>query len=268
VSGQTRSQIKGLLERHGLQPRSELGQHFLADPNLIRKLVSLASIGPGDRVVEIGAGTGSLTRALAEAGAHVISYEVDPRLEPVLNEMLSGLSVDLHMVDATEVDLAAALAGSGWKLVSNLPYNVGTPLLLDMLRKVHNVAEFTVMVQLEVALRLTATEGTEFYGLPSVVVGIHADADLAFKIPPQVFLPAPNVSSAVVRMIRNPALAEEAIVLAGAAFGQRRKMLRSSLRAMLGEPVPLLIRAGIDPTVRAEDLSPLQYLQLAEVVNG
>ncbi len=135
-----------------------------------------------------------------------------------------------------EVDYNLLLQPPGWKAVANLPYQVGTPLLLDWLRFVPALIEFTVMVQLEVAQRLTASAGSDAYGLPSVVVGLHAKAELAFKVPPQVFYPAPRVESAVVRMIRRPApkLAEEAIRLAAAGFGQRRKMLRGCSIDRLG----------------------------------
>ena len=150
--------------------------------------------------------------------------------------------------------------------MANLPYQIGTPLLLDWLRFVPALIEFTLMVQLEVAQRLTAKAGSDAYGLPSVVVGLHAQAELAFKVPPQVFYPAPRVESAVVRMIRRPApkLAEEAIRLAAAGFGQRRKMLRGRSIDRLGRPIASLEAAGIDPKLRAEDLSPEDFLRLAE----
>ena len=144
---QSRSDIRRLLERHGLHPRKSLGQHFLADPNLIRKVVEVAGVGPSDRVVEVGAGTGALTVALAAAGAHVVAYEVDERLRPVLEETVADTGIDLRFVDVMDVDLQAELEGDRWKLVANLPYNVGTPLVLDVLMIVTKITSATVMVQ-------------------------------------------------------------------------------------------------------------------------
>lgn len=267
MSAQTRSEISRLLDAHGLRPNHRLGQHFLADGNVTRKIVSVAAVGQGDKVVEIGAGTGTLTSALAATGAKAISYEVDERLRPVLEAVTAGLDVDLRFEDITEVDLGDALEGDGWTMVANLPYNVGTPLIMEAMRKAPNVERFVVMMQREVAERLVASPGTSEYGLPSVVVQIHADAELVFRVPPQVFYPPPRVESAVVVMARKPApeLAERAIALARAGFGQRRKMLRGSLGSVLRDPAGSLEKAGIDPTTRAEELSPDDYLRLAGV---
>jgi 16S rRNA (adenine1518-N6/adenine1519-N6)-dimethyltransferase len=265
VMAQIRTEIAELLERHGLAPIRRLGQHFLADANITRKIVSLAEVEPGSNVVEVGAGTGTLTRALAEAGARVISYEVDERLRPVLEEVTADLDVDVRYEDVTDVEFHSALEGDSWVMVANLPYNVGTPVVLDGLRHAEKIDRFVVMVQMEVARRFAADPGTDDYGLPSVVVGIHADASVAFTVPPQVFYPPPRVESAVVVMRRKPAplAAEVAIELARAGFGQRRKMLRRSLVSVLDDPVATLERAGIDPTSRAEDLAPEDFIALA-----
>jgi 16S rRNA (adenine1518-N6/adenine1519-N6)-dimethyltransferase len=265
VTAQTRSEIAGLLSRHGLSPSRRLGQHFLADGNITRKIVDLSGVGSGDQVVEVGAGTGTLTRALAATGARVVAYEVDAGLLPVLKEVTDGLHVDLRFLDVTDVDLASELDSGRWVMVANLPYNVGTPLLMDSLRGAPQIERFVVMVQREVAERLVARPGNKQYGLPSVVVGIHATAALAFRVPAQVFYPAPNVESAVVVIDRVPAPdgAERAIELAAAAFNQRRKMLRGSMATVLDHPVAALESAGIDPTARAEDLTPSEYLALA-----
>ena len=267
MTAQTRSEIAGLLERHGLAPAHRLGQHFLADANITRKIVSLAGVGQGSLVVEIGAGTGTLTRALAAAGARVVAYEVDQGLRPVLEEVTAGLDVDLRFVDVTDVDFGSALDGEGWAMVANLPYNVGTPVVIEAMRRAMNVVLFVVMVQREVALRFAAKPGSADYGLPSVVAGIHSETSVEMTVPPQVFYPPPRVESAVVVMKRVPAdpFAERAIELARAGFGQRRKMLRRSLGTILDDPVVVLEAAGIDPTRRAEDLSPDDYLHLAAV---
>ena len=267
MSAQTRSEISRLLEEHGLRPVHRLGQHFLADANVTRKIVRTAGVGIGDRVVEVGAGTGSLTSALAATGARVVAYEIDERLSPILESVTSGLDVELRFADISDVNLADALHGDGWTMVANLPYNVGTEALMEALRHAVQIERFVVMVQAEVAERLVASPGTAEYGIPSVISQIHADARLAFRVPSQVFFPAPKVESAVVAMERVPApeMAERAIELARAGFGQRRKMLRRSLSSVLEDPVSDLERASIDPTSRAEQLSPGDYLRLATV---
>ncbi len=189
--------------------------------------MSLAGIESGTRVVEVGAGTGTLTRALADEGAHVVAYEIDHGLRPVLEEVTAGLDVDLRFVDVTDIHLTAELDGDGWAMVANLPYNVGTPVVMDAMRDAPVINRFVVMVQDEVARRFVARPGSDDYGLPSVVAGIYTDATLAFKVPPQVFYPPPRVGSAVVVMKRKdaPDAARRAVELARAGFGQRRKML-------------------------------------------
>ena len=265
MTAQTRSEIKALLEAHGLAPTHRLGQHFLADANITRKIVSAADVSSGDKVVEVGAGTGTLTAALADAGASVVAYEVDEGLLPVLEEVTSGMDVDIRIADATQVDLSADLVGGPWKMVANLPYNVGTPVVLDAIRQATSISMFVVMVQNEVAERFVAGSGGRDYGIPSVIAQIHTEATLAFRVPPQVFYPAPRVGSAVVVMRRKPApaFAEAGIEIASVAFGQRRKMLRRSLAGVFDEPSVVLEAAGIEPTLRAEDLAPSQFLDLA-----
>ncbi len=266
MSAQTRSEIADLLAAHGLAPVHRLGQHFLADANITEKIVSTAQVGPGDNVVEVGAGTGTLTSALAASGAKVVAYEIDERLRPILEDVLQETDVELRIEDAAGVDFGAALGDGPWVMVANLPYNVGTPLVMDALRFAPQISRFVVMVQLEVAERLAAEVGSPHYGLPSVVAGIHADATLAFKVPPQVFFPAPRVESAVVVLERKdpPEHAEQAIALARAGFGKRRKMLRRSLASEVADPKGLLDGAGIEETARAENLSPEAFLRLAE----
>ena len=259
-----------LLAAHGVHPRKELGQNFLVDPNLVRRIVAVAGVGPGDRVLEIGAGAGTLTRGLAAAGARVLAYEVDPRLRPVLEAALEGVGgVEVRYEDASGLD-PAALGEGTWVMVANLPYNVGTPLLLRLLREAPAITRFVVMLQREAVDRLAAAPGSRTYGIPSVVVQLHGVVAVALRVPPTVFLPAPRVESAVAVIRRTPAhpLTERAIGLAAAAFGQRRKMLRRSLAGALADPVAALVAAGIDPTRRAEDLAPGDYLRLAGVTDG
>lgn len=263
MTRQTRTGIMTLLERHGLMPHKAYGQHFLADANLIDKIVGLAGVRPGDAVIEVGAGTGALTAALAEAGASVLAYEIDERMRPILAETLVGLDVDLRFEDVTDVDLASVLGEGTWKLVANLPYNVGTPVLLDILLDVPAVQSLTVMVQREVADRLAAGPGTDSYGLPSVVVGLTAAVIERFSVPPQVFVPVPAVASAVIRLDRKdaPPNLSAAVRLARVAFGQRRKMLRRSLAELV--VADAYEAAEIDPMARPEELGASDFVRLA-----
>ncbi|MFQ5948464.1 MAG: 16S rRNA (adenine(1518)-N(6)/adenine(1519)-N(6))-dimethyltransferase RsmA [Acidimicrobiia bacterium] len=260
-----------LLRRHGVRPRRSLGQHFLIDPNIVSKIVRLTETGLGDRVLEVGTGTGNLTRALAEAALRVRSYEVDERLRPLLAEVLAGFpNVDLRFQDALQADLPATLGEGAWTMAANLPYHVGTPLLLILLREAPQLERFVVMLQRETAERLVASPGTKTYGIPSVIARLYAEVDITFRVPPQVFLPPPPVESAVVVLQRlggPPHGAGRAVELAMAAFGKRRKMLRRSLGGILEEPARTLAAAGIDPTARAEQLSPDDYLRLAAAVD-
>lgn len=264
VRPQGRAEVIRLLESHEIRARRSMGQHFLADPNLVRKVVEVAGVGPGDRVLEVGSGTGTLTRALAEAGCRVLSYEIDRRLAPLLEEVLGDLpGVELRFEDALAADLPRVLGEEPWVMVANLPYHVGTPLLLTLLREAPQVVRFVVMVQREVALRLAAPPGGRDYGIPSVVTQLHATVRLAFRVPPGVFIPPPKVDSTVVVLRRRPPPLEapRAIELATAAFSQRRKMLRNSLGAMLSEEV--LTASGLAPDSRPEAVAPEQWVELA-----
>jgi 16S rRNA (adenine1518-N6/adenine1519-N6)-dimethyltransferase len=259
-----------LLERHGIRTRRSLGQHFLVDPNIVRKIVAAADIGPGDRVLEIGAGAGTLTRGLAGTGARVVAYEIDERLRPLLGEVLEGLpAVEIRYADAQEIGPESLDAGD-WVMVANLPYNVGTPLLMRLIRAEPRLVRFVVMLQREAVERLAASPGTRAYGLPSVVVQLHGRVEVAFRVPATVFVPSPPVESAVAVIRRTPAhpLTELALSLAAAAFGQRRKMLRRSLLSAVADPEKVVLGAGLDLTSRGEDLSPGDYLRLAEVVDA
>ena len=271
IMSQTRSEIADLLARHRIVPRRGLGQHFLADPNIIRKIVELAGRPEGARALEIGVGTGTLTKALVGAGFPVTGYEVDQRFRPVLREVLGNLEVDMRFQDATDLDLGAFGEKQRWVLVANLPYSVGTPILLDLLRRAAGLRRFVVMLQSEVAERLTAGPGSRTYGLPSVVVGLYGEARLAFRVPPHVFVPPPNVDSAVVLIERTAApgeLRDLAVRLAAAGFGQRRKMLRTSLRSVIpGGVTDQLMKAGINPRLRAENVSPEGFLGIARVLD-
>lgn len=265
----TPSVLRGLLADHGLEPSRALGQNFVADPNTVRKVVRLARISTGDRVLEIGAGLGSLTLALVEAGAEVTAVEVDRHLLPVLHDVVDHLGVRVVEGDAMALDWDDLLGPPDperpWTLVANLPYNLATPLVLDLLEHVPHIERMLVMVQLEVAERLAAGPGTKAYGIPSVKRAWWADADVVAKVSPRVFVPPPRVASALVSVRRHPepgdAAARAAVFeLVEAGFGQRRKMLRRSLAGH--RSVAQLEAAGLRPEARAEELTLTDWLRL------
>ncbi len=266
IRPQGRAEIKRLLAKHGLRPQRHLGQHFLADPNIVGRIILEADITPGDRVIEIGPGTGTLTTALAGAGASVVAYEVDRTLRRLLHDVVADLDVSLHFEDAMALDWSRDYGAGEWKMVANLPYNVGTPLLLDALRNGLGIKRFVVMVQREVALRLAAEPGSKQYGVPSVVAQLYTQPRVAFRVPSTVFMPPPDVDSAVVVLDRrqNHPLAEEAARLAAAAFQHRRKMLRGSLSELIDRES--FAAAEISPSARPEELTAADFLRLAEVM--
>lgn len=263
---QGRNTIRRLLAEHGIRPNQTYGQNFLADPNVINRIVGLADLGPESLVVEIGGGTGTLTGALAATGARVVVYEIDAGLVRVLEHTVGDLpNVEIRHADASNIDLGSALDGGPWSLVANLPYNVGTGIVLDALRSAPAVERFVVLVQREVADRLLAAPGSRTYGIPSVITAIHATGRVAFTVPASVFYPTPSVESAVVDLRRRPAPdgAERGIEMATAAFGLRRKMLRRSLEDMITDPAAVLERCDIDPTARPEQLAPEDFITIA-----
>jgi 16S rRNA (adenine1518-N6/adenine1519-N6)-dimethyltransferase len=262
----TARQVRDLLDTHGLRPSRALGQNFVVDPNTVRRIARLAGIEPGDRVLEIGAGLGSLTLALAEAGGEVIAVETDRHLVPVLREVVEPAGVRVVEGDAMALDWSAVLSGAApWVLVANLPYNIATPLVLDLLEHVAPIDRMLVMVQREVGERLAANAGDEAYGIPSVKRAWWADAQIVGTVPPTVFLPRPKVESALVQVTRHAAPRDadrgRVFSLIEAGFGQRRKMLRRSLAAQV--PDGALEAAGIRPEARAEELALDDWLRLA-----
>ena len=253
-----RKEVLDLLAAHGLRASRALGQNFVADANTVRRIARLAEVGPGDHVVEIGAGLGALTLALAETGADVTAVEIDRHLLPVLESVVAGTGVRVLHADARLLDWAATLADSErWVLVANLPYNVATPLVLELLEGVPAIQRMLVMVQREVGERLAAGVGDKAYGAVSVRVAYWATASIAGKVPPTVFVPQPRVESVLVRIERRPVPAVDVpyAALSGlvrAGFATRRKMLRRALAGVV--PIAVIEAAGIDPSVRAEEL--------------
>ncbi|HEX2038584.1 MAG TPA: 16S rRNA (adenine(1518)-N(6)/adenine(1519)-N(6))-dimethyltransferase RsmA [Acidimicrobiales bacterium] len=266
----TRRDVVDLLDRYGLRPSRALGQNFVADPNTVRRIARLAGVGPDDRVVEIGAGLGSLTLALAETGASVVAVELDRYLVPVLREVVDPVPV--IEADAMSLDWAELLGGDSWVLVANLPYNVATPLVLDLLDHVPQIARMLVMVQREVGERLAARVGDEAYGAVSVKVAYWAEASVVARVPASVFVPRPNVESALVSIVRRPAPAvdvdrERLFELVRAGFATRRKMLRRSLAGLVPDEATFLC-AGVRPEARAEELDVEAWGRLAACVTA
>jgi 16S rRNA (adenine1518-N6/adenine1519-N6)-dimethyltransferase len=268
----TRAQVEALLDRYGLAPSRALGQNFVVDPNTVRRIARLAEVGPGDAVVEIGAGLGSLTLALTETGASVTALEVDRHLLPSLRETAEPAGARIVAADALRADWGEILRGSEqWMLVANLPYNVATPLLLGVLDEVPRVTRMLVMVQAEVGERLVAGPGSRDYGIPSVKVAYWAEAALVGRVPRSVFLPRPRVDSVLVRVTRRPEPAVTAdparlFDLVRRAFGQRRKMLRRSLGPAVTPAA--FADAGVRPEARPEELSVEEWGRLTDAADG
>jgi 16S rRNA (adenine1518-N6/adenine1519-N6)-dimethyltransferase len=261
--------LRETIARHGLGARKRFGQHFLLDLNLTRRIARAALPLDQGTVIEIGPGPGGLTRALLSEGANkVIAVERDPRALPALAEIAAAYPGRLEVVegDALKVD-AGALGAAPRKIVANLPYNVATPLLFRWLDQADRFASLTLMFQKEVADRLTAKPRTEDYGRLSIVTQWRCEVKQLFDIPPRAFIPPPKVTSTVVQLTpREPLYAadqKDLEAVAEAGFGQRRKMLRQSLKALPVEVNALLDRANVRDTARAEELDIEQFCQLA-----
>ena len=260
--------IRALLDRHGLEARRSFGQNFVVDPNTVRRIATLAGVAPGDPIVEIGPGLGSLTLALLEQDASVTAVEMDAELVPILREIVAGRNVTIIEGDAQQVDWDAVLAAHpAWKLVANLPYNVATPLILDLLRDVAAITEMLVMVQLEVAERLAATAPDPAIGIPSVLVAYHGRAEVVGRVPPTAFHPKPRVDSALIRIVRHEHPPVDTSLdrlepLVRVAYNQRRKMIRKSLSGL--RTVEQIEAAGVDPQARPETLDLVAWGRLAD----
>ncbi len=264
--------MRELAARHGIRPKKSLGQHFLIEPALARRIVQLAGVGPGDHVVEIGAGMGSLTSALAGSGASVVAVELDRALLPALQEVLgTRANVRVELADALRVNWRELLPGPGpWAMVANLPYNVAVPVVLRALELEPRIDRFLVMVQREVGERLAAGPGDPEYGAVSLRVAYRASAKVVRAVSPSVFWPRPNVESVLVSLVRRPppVQADEAALwrLLSESFAQRRKTMRNAL-VRLGVPRDraegLLMEAGIVPATRPEELGLEDFARLA-----
>jgi 16S rRNA (adenine1518-N6/adenine1519-N6)-dimethyltransferase len=274
----SRQHVQAWFDQTGGHPSRSLGQNFVVDPNTVRRIVRLADVDATTKVVEIGAGLGSLTLALAETDASVLAVEIDRHLIEGLRENTKGRSnVTVVHADAMALDWDEVLpAEEGpYTLVANLPYNIATPLIADLLDFVPQITVMLVMVQKEVAERFAAAPRTSAYGAVTVKVAYWAVARMVGVVPPTVFLPRPNVDSGLVRIDRHPGgpIVREDVVraqtifgLVKAGFSQRRKMLRGNLAGLAMEAD--FAAAGVPSTARAEELDVHAWARLAAVVEA
>jgi 16S rRNA (adenine1518-N6/adenine1519-N6)-dimethyltransferase len=263
--------LRDVIARHGLAARHSLGQHFLLDGNLTDRIVREAGDLAGRHVVEVGPGPGGLTRSLlACAAASITAIELDRRAVGAVTELVETAGGRLRVIEADALSLdLAALVPPPRQIIANLPYNVASPLLVGWLRHAALFERLTLMFQQEVAERICAQPATAAYGRLSVLAQWTCDARIVLRLPPAAFTPPPKVSSAVVSLTPHavqpdPALFTRMEALTAAAFGQRRKMLRGSLRALGGEA--LLALAAIAPERRAETLSVAEFDRLVRLI--
>jgi 16S rRNA (adenine1518-N6/adenine1519-N6)-dimethyltransferase len=270
------AEIRRLATALGVRPTKTLGQNFVHDPNTVRRIAKVAGLSTEDVVVEVGPGLGSLTLALLPEAAHVHAVEIDPvlagRLPVTVAEHAAALRdrLTVHLRDALTIT-AAELNPVPTALVANLPYNVSVPVLLHLLAELPGLRQGLILVQREVADRLTAPPGSKVYGVPSVKLAWYAQSRAAGRVPPSVFWPVPIVESGLVAFTRRdapPVDVDRPAVFAviDAAFSQRRKMLRSALATWAGGPdaaAALLARAGVPSTARGEELDVTAFARIA-----
>jgi 16S rRNA (adenine1518-N6/adenine1519-N6)-dimethyltransferase len=267
------AEIRALADRLGVRPTKALGQNFLHDANTIRRIVRTAALEPGETVLEIGPGLGSLTLGLLDAGHPVVAVEIDPVLADALlatvAERLPDAPLTVVTADALRMN---EVPDAPTALVANLPYNVAVPVVLHLLEVAPSLERGLVMVQAEVADRIAAPPGSKVYGVPSVKAAWYAAASRAGSVPASVFWPVPNVESGLVRLVRREppqtrASREEVFAAVDAAFAQRRKTLRAALAGWAGSAPAAedaLRAAGIDPRARGETLDVAAFAKLAE----
>ena len=269
--------IRRIADQAGIHPTKRLGQNFVIDPGTVRRIVRLAGVKPGQSVLEVGPGLGSLTLGLLEAGCLVTADEIDSglarRLPQTVSERMPEALNRLTVINRDALTLTPQLAGDAGRtadltLVANLPYNVATPIILTLLARFANLSRFLVMVQKEVADRLTAGPGSKVYGTPSLKLAWYGRATQAGRIGRHVFWPAPNVDSALVSFVRNEEghIGEDehtrirVFTLIDAAFGQRRKTLHAALKGLVSPEA--FKAAGIDPSRRGETMTIAEFAVL------
>ncbi len=263
--------LRDVIRDHDLRADKRLGQHFLLDTNLLSRIAGLAGDLAGRTVLEIGPGPGGLTRALLASGAtRVIAIERDPRCIEALQELVASSEGRLTLIeaDALNVDLAEISEGRQLCIVANLPYNVGTALLLRWLDQLVHIESMTLMFQREVADRLIARPRSKEYGRLSVLVQWLCEVERLIHLPAKAFVPPPKVASSVIGLTpraepQSPADKRMLGRVLAAAFGQRRKMLRTSLKSLVQDPRPMLAAAGLDETARAEELDVESFCRLS-----
>ena len=281
------SVTKAVLERHGFTFKKSFGQNFLTDTNILQKIVDTAEIDDQVNVIEIGPGIGALTEFLAERAAEVIAFEIDHRLVPILADTLRDFdNVTVVNEDILKVDLAQHIQNFKnpdlpIKVVANLPYYITTPILMHLIESGIPFSEFVVMMQKEVADRISAQPNTKAYGSLSIAVQYYMTAKVAFIVPRTVFVPAPNVDSAILKMVRRPepavAVEDESFFfkISKASFTHRRKTLWNNLTGYFGKTEEVkdkltkaLDQAGLSPSVRGEALSLEEFASLADALKG
>jgi 16S rRNA (adenine1518-N6/adenine1519-N6)-dimethyltransferase len=267
--------LREVIARHGIAAKRSLGQNFILDLNVTRRIARAAGPLDAGTVIEVGPGPGGLTRALLEEGAaHVVAIERDRRCLAALGELAAAYPGRLELVegDALKLD-PAALAPASRRIVANLPYNIATALLLRWLDRIGDYQSLTLMFQREVAERLVAQPRSPAYGRLSVIVQWLTEPKILFDLPPRAFVPSPKVTSSVVSLTPRAtslAPAEKGALerVTAAAFGQRRKMLRSSLKTLAVPVEPLFASTGISPTARAEELAVADFCALARALQA
>ena len=281
------SVTKAVLERHGFTFKKSFGQNFLTDTNILQKIVDTAEIDDKVNVIEIGPGIGALTEFLAERAAEVMAFEIDHRLVPILADTLRDFdNVTVVNEDILKVDLAQHIQNFKnpdlpIKVVANLPYYITTPILMHLIESGIPFSEFVVMMQKEVADRISAQPNTKAYGSLSIAVQYYMTAKVAFIVPRTVFVPAPNVDSAILKMVRRPepavAVEDESFFfkISKASFTHRRKTLWNNLIGYFGKTEEVkdkltkaLDQAGLSPSVRGEALSLEEFASLADALKG
>lgn len=272
-------EVRELAERLDVSPTKKLGQNFVIDPNTVRKIVRLAGIDAGTRVIEIGPGLGSLTLGITEVGADVTAIEIDSRLAAEIPNTIRAMQPEaakrFRVIHRDALDLSAedlaSLPGRPTALVANLPYNVSVPILMHLLELIPELTRGLVMVQAEVGYRVAAGPGSKEYGAPSAKASWYGDWKIAGTVSRKIFWPVPGVDSVLVGYEKRSAPLgteeerERTFALVNAAFAQRRKMIRQALQPVLGQErtIELIERAGIAPTARAEQLSIGDFLAIA-----
>lgn len=272
-----------IMDKHGLTVKKSLGQNFLIDPNILRKIVGKAELTKESAAIEIGPGIGALTEHLARAAGKVLAFEIDQRLLPVLEDTLSPYdNISIIHSDILKADVGAAIEKelAGYKdivVVANLPYYVTTPIIMKLLLEKLPIRGLVVMLQKEVAERITAKPGTKAYGSLSIAIQYYTDAEMALTVPKTVFMPQPNVDSAVIRMMKLPEPRVKVIdedfffTVTRGSFVQRRKTILNNLQSAMPngkEKKELVLKAleeaGIEPSRRGETLSIAEFGLLAD----